>query len=182
MKTTVLTPREKAIKMINGWNPQERTEWLAFYRRKGYLCNDEEEIIAATIEKFYSTASGAKAIVGLIQFIVAIAMILFGVSMCSCSSTPEQQLISKVDKYMSTEFVKNLKDPSSFQKVSCMVFDTMTVEKYKAKYNKDAGSEFKNGILHIKLSYTYRAKNGFGALDMYETTVRYYPNTDKFSN
>ena len=87
-------------------------------------------------------------------FFALVSVVLFA----SCSSTPEQKFIKKIDKYMSTEFVKGLKDPSSFQKVDCMVFDTLTVEDYKAKYNKDAGPEFKNGIVHIKISYTYRAK------------------------
>jgi len=72
---SIKTSREKAIDLINSWSDQKKAENVAFYRTKGFTCNDEEEIITATIATFFSSVSTAKAFVDIIQVIIALVTI-----------------------------------------------------------------------------------------------------------
>lgn len=109
-----------------------------------------------------------------------IVLFIICIFIVSCSSTPEEKLIKTIDNLVEKEFVPKLKDPLSYEKVSAMIFDTATVAKWIIKYPEDSTkmkNEYPNGIMCIKVSYTYRAKNSFGALVLEEKTFRYYPKT-----
>lgn len=102
-------------------------------------------------------------------------IVLLCVSLFSCSTTSEQKLLNDANTYMKTEFSKKLKDPASFEKVDAIIFDTVFVSDLKSGTIEENTKTFPTGIASIKILYTYRAKNGFGALDVYETTLRYFP-------
>lgn len=85
-----------------------------------------------------------------------------------------------------SEYVKtNLKDPSSYEKISIEVLDTVTVAK-KIKENEARGmgeTEFDKGdatslynmpkdkFLYYTVSHKYRANNSFGAKELYSDIV-----------
>jgi hypothetical protein len=71
----------------------------------------------------------------------------------------------------------NFKDPSSYEKISIEVLDTITVAK-KIKVYEDRGmnheqfdNEPKDKFLYYTVSHKYRAKNSFGALTVFNDIV-----------
>lgn len=81
------------------------------------------------------------------------------------------------EKSISEYVLTNLKDPSSYEKISVEVLDTVTVEK-KIKHYKSRGmsheqfdNEPKDKFLYYTVSHKYRAKNSFGAKELYEDIV-----------
>lgn len=84
--------------------------------------------------------------------------------------TPFEKSISN---YVQTSF----KDPSSYEKISIKILDTVTVAK-KIKAYEDRGmsheqfdNEPKDKFLYYTVSHKYRAKNSFGALTVYDDIV-----------
>ena len=89
---------------------------------------------------------------------------------CAKEQTPIEKSIS--------EYVKiNLKDPSSYEKISIEVLDTVTVAK-KIKVYESSGlshdeldKEPKDKFLYYTVSHKYRANNSFGAKELYSDIV-----------
>jgi len=147
-------------------------------------------------------------------------IVIVSVSLFSCSQTPKEKLLSRVDKMANTELVPNLKDPKSFEKKE-VTLDTITTKKWilemmnsnvdRMKENLDHSNtwidldlakakEYMNeniplkkendslaevlkhtsdtSIVRIEINYYYRAKNGFGALDVQNTKFCYIPKDD----
>jgi hypothetical protein len=120
-------------------------------------------------------------------FVVLVSLVMF-----SCKTkTEDENVLSKVDKYVKTEFVKNLKDPGSFEKVSCVItrksvtkeFDTKNLDYYKKENDQvkvdsiqsKINSTPDNFVGAYWITYTYRAKNGFGGLDVFTQEFRFDP-------
>lgn len=82
----------------------------------------------------------------------------------SCSPSPKELLISKIDKVISTNFVPNLKDPKSFEKIGLDISDSVYVNK---KFD------------HINITLKYRAKNSFGGYVINEQLFMYLSKEDK---
>jgi hypothetical protein len=89
----------------------------------------------------------------------------------SCAKeTPFEKSIS--------EYVKtNLKDPSSYEKISIEVLDTVTVAKkietYKSRgmSHEQFDNEPKDKFLYYTVSHKYRANNSFGAKSLFNDIV-----------
>lgn len=101
--------------------------------------------------------------------ILLLSIVLFAVVSCK-NETPVEKSISN---YVQTSF----KDPSSYEKISIEVLDTVTVAK-KIKISEDKGltheqfdNEPKDKFLYYTVSHKYRAKNSFGALMVYDDIV-----------
>ena len=101
--------------------------------------------------------------------ILLCSIVLFAVVSCK-NETPVEKRISN---YVQTSF----KDPSSYEKISIEVLDTVTVAK-KIKTYEDSGlsheefdKEPKDKFLYYTISHKYRAKNSFGALMVYDDIV-----------
>lgn len=117
-------------------------------------------------------------------------VVLLGLIMFSCKSEDEK-VLSKVDSYFKKELVKNLKYPQSFEKVSSVItrrtisneFDTENLKYYKKLNDQIKVDSIQNKINNTPdnfvccyfITYTYRAKNGFGGLDVYERDFRFDP-------
>jgi hypothetical protein len=98
-----------------------------------------------------------------------VGMVLLSVVSCN-KETPVEKSISN---YVQTSF----KDPSSYEKISIAVLDTVTVAK-KIKTYEDRGvsheqfdNEPKDKFLYYTVSHKYRANNSFGALTIYDDIV-----------
>lgn len=82
-----------------------------------------------------------------------------------------------VEKSIS-QYVKNsFKDPSSYEKISIKILDTVTIAK-KIKAYEDKGmnheqfdNEPKDKFLYYTVSHKYRANNSFGALTVFDDIV-----------
>lgn len=77
---------------------------------------------------------------------------------------------SEVEKGISNYVQISLKDPSSYERISVEMIDTITVAK-KIKIYEEKGlspdifdNEPKDKFLYYTVSHKYRAKNSFGAL------------------
>lgn len=84
---------------------------------------------------------------------------------------------SPVEKSISEYVQTNFKDPSSYEKISIEILDTITVAK-KIKDFEDRGAntdQFKNEprdkFLYYKVSHKYRANNSFGSKELYSDIV-----------
>jgi hypothetical protein len=98
-----------------------------------------------------------------------VGLVLLSVVSCN-KETPVEKSISN---YVQTSF----QDPSSYERISIAVLDTVTVAK-KIKMIKDSGlthkyfeNEPKDKFLYYTVSHKYRAKNSFGALMIYDDIV-----------
>lgn len=146
---------------------------------------------------------------------------LLGSTIVSCSSDPEELLLSECDNFIKSELIPNLKDPKSFEKVISRISDTITevevlneqmellfsetdiehqfkmAKFYETHDKKEANNFLKKGtslrysrdsmlkiinntsrdkIGKIDIEFNYRAKNGFGALDLSKAVIFYYPD------
>jgi hypothetical protein len=91
-----------------------------------------------------------------------VGLVLLSVVSCN-KETPVEKSISN---YVQTSF----QDPSSYERISIAVLDTVTVAK-KIKMIEDSGlthkyfeNEPKDKFLYYTVSHKYRANNSFGAL------------------
>ena len=131
---------------------------------------------------------------------------LIFIALLSCSKSTEQtvgteeQLISDFDAFLQKEFLLKLKDPSSYQKSSSTISDTVYLHNElnrqlgvaetlwsgdDIQIRKDSIKNLLNTrpaseIFYINIILEYRAKNSFGALDLDRINFRYYPNYDAF--
>lgn len=117
-------------------------------------------------------------------------IVLLGLIMFSCKNEDEK-VLSKIDSYFKKELVKNLKDPQSYEKVSSVItrkiisndFDTENLNYYKKLNDQIKVDSIQNKINNTPddfvscyfITYTYRAKNGFGGLNVYEKDFRFDP-------
>tara|TARA_R110000782_G_scaffold103669_1_gene191146 strand:+ start:385 stop:747 length:363 start_codon:yes stop_codon:yes gene_type:complete len=100
---------------------------------------------------------------------LVLGLVLLSVVSCN-KETPVEKSISN---YVQTSF----QDPSSYERISIAVLDTVTVAK-KIKMIKDSGlsheyfdNEPKDKFLYYTVRHKYRAKNSFGALMIYDDIV-----------
>lgn len=89
------------------------------------------------------------------------------------SCTKETPVEKSIANYVQTNF----KDPSSYEKISIKILDTVTVAK-KIKAYEDRGmsheqfdNEPKDKFLYYTVSHKYRANNSFGALTVFDDIV-----------
>ncbi|MFI0429214.1 hypothetical protein [Mariniflexile sp. HMF6888] len=82
-----------------------------------------------------------------------------------------------VEKSIANYVQTNFKDPSSYEKISIKILDTITVAK-KIKIYEDRGmshtqfdNEPKDKFLYYTVNHKYRAKNSFGAMTVYDDIV-----------
>lgn len=132
--------------------------------------------------------------------------ILFACLLLAGCSSPQNEIIAKGETYLK----ENLKDPSSYEKIESTIIDTTTYTAYFTLWSKLDSLEYEAAklsgseaavrirketydvtkkqladakpgeIRHIQIYYKYRAKNGFGALDIHEQKLLYFPSTQKF--
>ena len=100
---------------------------------------------------------------------LVLGLVLLSVVSCN-KETPVEKSISN---YVQTSF----QDPSSYERISIAVLDTVTVAK-KIKMIEDSGltheyfdNEPKDKFLYYTVSHKYRAKNSFGALMIYNDII-----------
>lgn len=101
--------------------------------------------------------------------VLLFSMVLFAFVSCKNETAVEKS----ISNYVQTSF----KDPSSYEKISIEVLDTVTVAK-KIKTYEDRGitheqfdKEPKDKFLYYTVSHKYRAKNSFGAIMIYDDIV-----------
>jgi len=100
-----------------------------------------------------------------------ITLVLVLIAIVSC--TEETPFEKSIANYVQSSF----KDPSSYEKISIKILDTVTVAK-KIKVYQDRGvsheqfdNEPKDKFLYYTVSHKYRAKNSFGALIVFDDIV-----------
>ena len=108
----------------------------------------------------------------------------------SCTNSPEEQLLDETRAYIKAEILPQLKDPDSYQEASITVIDTLTsrdwvTEHTAALFRHDPekrqaliDSAANDDVSCIVIEHKFRAKNGFGALDLGAHVYRYHPNRD----
>ena len=89
------------------------------------------------------------------------------------SCAKESPFEKSINEYVKTDF----KDPSSYEKISIEVIDTVTVEK-KIKVYESKGmpheqfdNEPKDKFLYYTVSHKYRANNSLGVKELYNDIV-----------
>lgn len=130
------------------------------------------------------------------KYLLSILIITFFLGSCS-----KENDIDKVKNETESYLLEQLKDPSSYQKISIEILDSVSklksIENNFSLYDDDMidiGSAtigerdsvlalIKNlkanpdldSLEYIKFLFKYRAKNSFGALDTQESIIKYYP-------
>ena len=100
--------------------------------------------------------------------IIFVSIILF---LFSCAK--ETAIEKSISDYVKTNF----KDPSSYEKISIEVLDTVTVAKKIGVYelrgmsHEDLDREPKDKFLYYTISHKYSANNSFGAKELYDDIV-----------
>jgi hypothetical protein len=115
-------------------------------------------------------------------------LIILSVVLISCSRSPEEQLREETRAYIKAEILPQLKDPGSYQEASIIIIDTLTsrdrvTETTEALFRNRPeerqaliDSAANDDVSCIVIEHKFRAKNGFGALDLGGYIYRYHPH------
>ena len=109
-------------------------------------------------------------------------------TLISCEPSSKVKISSLENQ--AEEFLKpTLKDPSSYQKISSEVLDTVKMSKsleedVNVLISQDSTNKLiaelkanpaKDSLAYIRIRCKYRAKNSFGALEINEAIIYYFP-------
>jgi peptide deformylase len=117
-------------------------------------------------------------------------VIVVSVVVISCSRSPEDELKEETRAFINAKILPQLKDPGSYQEASITIVDTLTsrdrvIESTSALYSDHPekrqeliDSAANDDVECIVIEHKFRAKNGFGALDLGGYIYRYHPHRD----